>query len=276
VGTAVPLAVILFAMPGLRAETKPEIRDLVRQALAGFNKEDERLDQYGYVQRWRRSEFNGDGSVHSKRSGAWRRGREHGYWIGRSFERDGKPLTADEIARQEEAVRTFIAERKADAAAGKKPAPKKPSEEDAWIQEFPDALDYQPAGEEMIHGRPALVLAISPRPGYQPRSMRARLFEKMRGKMWIDQADHEMTKADVEMFDTVSLGFGLVGRIEKGTRFHLERQRVGPGTWLMSAQSMRFDARIMLFKTMRRESSWERSEFASRAELERAASREGK
>lgn len=252
------------------ADTKPEIRELARKALAGFNKEDQRVDDYGYVRRWRRTEFNSDGSIRNKEEGAWRRGIEEGYWVGRVFERQGRPIPADEKARQDEAVRKYLAERKSmtdEEWKKRQAANRKKNDQDEWIQEFPEALDFKVVGEEAIDGRPALILTCEPRAGYSPKSMRSRIFEKMRGKLWIDKADSEMVRAEAEMFDTVSLGFGVLGKIEKGTRFRLERRKLEGKFWLMTEQAMKFDARVMMVKSFKQENYSARSEFKHKSEL---------
>lgn len=60
-------------------------------------------------------------------------------------------------------------------------------------------------------------------------------------------------KADVEVFDTVNIGFGVLGRIEKGTRFSLHRTMVSPHTWFTESETTKFAARVMLVKTVNME-----------------------
>jgi hypothetical protein len=62
-------------------------------------------------------------------------------------------------------------------------------------------------------------------------------------------------RAEVEVFDTVNTGFGVLGRIEKGTRFFLSRVKASPDTWLTAEQTMKIAARIMLVKPLYREST---------------------
>ena len=128
--------------------------------------------------------------------------------------------------------------------------PRKPEQgrkrDNAWFYELSDALEFRETGEETVDGRPALVVELSPRAGYRAKNMRARLFEKMRGKVLVDKADAELVRADVEVFDTVSVGLGILGKVNKGTQFHLERRRVAEGTWLTNMQQVLFGARIML------------------------------
>ena len=56
----------------------------------------------------------------------------------------------------------------------------------------------------MLNGRPTLLMEATPKPGYKAKNMRARVFEKMKARIWIDKASSELVKADADMFDTVT------------------------------------------------------------------------
>jgi len=224
----------------------------------------------GYVRRNDHRQYHSNGSMKQGRSWTVEREFRDGISVIRLLERDGKPIPAEERQAEEDRIRKYIAEVKAmtpEQTARQKEERernrRKESDEDEWIKEFPEALDYKPAGEEIIHGRPALVLAISPRPGYRPRNMRARVFEKVRGKVWIDKADTELVRADAEVFETVNIGLGIVGRVEKGTRFQLQRTKV-ESSWLPESQTIRFTARFLLFKSLNQESTTRYSNYRPR------------
>jgi hypothetical protein len=256
-------------------ETPQETRELIRKALAGFNREDERRGDFLFNMEGERKEFEADGRIKTQRSWKSRREIRDGLMIGYMVERDGKPLDAAEMAKQEEAIRKSIAEHKAltpqERERRRAEARKKREANDGWIQEFPEALDYKLLGEEMLNGRLAYKFAMTPRPGYKARSMQARIFEKMRGTMWVDKADGEMARGEAEMFDTVNVGFGVLGKIEKGTQFAISRRKVTQDLWLADMQRFKFDARIMLVKSMRQESVTRFTDYRHRSEAEAKA-----
>lgn len=258
------LALLLAA--SLQAETSTEIRAMVKKSLSGLNKEDEVKSGYVYRIYSERKEFDAEGKELSRSATLVQRELREGRLIGRLIERDGKPLPAAEMAQQEERIKKALAESEVPAQA---PARRRGGDQ-AWIQEFPEALDYKVVGEEAIHGRAAIVLDFFPRAGYRPSNMKARIFEKMRGRMWIDKADSEMVKTDAEMFDTVSIGFGVLAKIAKGTQFSLGRRKTGEGHWLMEWTRFRFDARF-LFKTIRQEQLTRFEDYRPRPDRARAA-----
>jgi hypothetical protein len=257
-------ATAAFARP---AETPDELRELVRKSLTGILKEEERRADFLFRVRNERKELDAAGKVTSSKSYVWERIEIDGFTFGKTLERDGKPLTAEQRKAEDEAIQKRLAELKAPttAQAAVSSQPKKRSQQEEWYQEFPEALDYRLAGEETIGGRIALRLEATPRPGYQPRNLRARVFEKMKTTIWIDKVSSELVKADAEMFDTVNVGFGLVGRVDKGTRFRLQRRMVNDGVWLIESQTIRFSARFLLFKNLRNEATTEWSNFRLRS-----------
>lgn len=257
-----PLAALLLAATAAWADTPADLRALVRKSLAGIQREEERRSQFLFKVRSERKELDSDGKVASRNSSVWERIEIDGYTFGRTLERNGKPLTTEERRSEDEAIQKRLTELKASKLPQQEPPTR--SQQQDWYKEFPEALDYKLAGEETFNGRATLRLDATPRPGYEPKNLRARVFEKLKATLWIDKASSELVKVDGEMFDTVNVGFGVVGRVEKGTRFRLQRRQVSDGVWLIDSQTVRFAARFMLFKSIRSEATTEWSEFRRR------------
>ena len=248
-----------------------DLHAVVRQSIRQMQDAGRKLSEYGFTSRHERREFNSSGQITSR--SVWVNKREliDGFMFVRTVERDGQPVAAPERAKIEEAIRERLAEMKAltpeQLAQRREEARKRSSAESAWLQEIPEALDFRLVGEESIHDRPALVMECSPRAGYRAKNVRARVFEKTRGRLWIDKAESELVKGDVEVFDTVSVGWGVLGRIEKGTRFFIQRRKVAPQTWLLEGQTIKFAARMMLFKTVHSEMITRFSDFRHQSEM---------
>ena len=270
---AILILLVLAAPSHAAAENPaPPLKEVVRKSIAGLYLEEERRGEFLFKARNERRELDASGKVTSQSSHVWERIEIDGFAFGRTIERDGKPLTPAERKSEEAAIQKRLTELKAPVRSagvgGRSPAasatpPRRPPQEE-WFQEFPEALNYKLNGEEILHGRPALRLEAEPKPGYQPKNMRARVFEKMKANIWIDKATSELVKADAEIFDTVNVGFGVLGRIEKGTHFTIQRRLVDGNVWLIESQSLRFGARILLFKNMRTESVTQWTDFHRR------------
>jgi hypothetical protein len=89
------------------------------------------------------------------------------------------------------------------------------------------------------------------------------VLEKMSGKIWIDPEEAELARADAALSGDVTIGWGLVGRINQGSHFLLERSHAASHVWLTQKQAAGYSARI-IFKTVRGESTETYSEFTPR------------
>ena len=222
-------------------------RPVMRASLERMVASDSKMADYSFDRRVIRKEFEADGKLKLESNMLMRPERVEGVWISRVLEKDGAALTEVEQRRQEETIRRKILEGKAE---GGRPPSILGRDNDDLIQEFPEALEYRLIGEEMMAGRKSWVLTCQPRAGYKAKSMRSRFFEKVRGKVWVDQAEKDLVRVDAEVFDTISVGFGLLGRVGKGTRFILNRGRVTEGHFFTESSQVNFTAKVLVFKTL--------------------------
>jgi hypothetical protein len=260
-------AVLIFVLAATAlpaADNSPEgLRRLMRETLGNLRKSDDQIKNYTFTLNSSNKEYDGHGGAKT-REVTLRREYVDGVAVSRVLVRDGQPIPEPERQKNEEAAQRRVAELKAMTAEERgrqdEQARKRRAEQDLWVSEFPDALDYKLAGEEKISGRTALVLDCSPHPGYHAHNLRARLFEKLAGKVWVDPEESEIMKADVRVSGDVSIVWGLVGRINQGTSFFLERTRVAPRVWLTSRQSANYSVHL-LFKNLHGEQSAEYSDY---------------
>jgi hypothetical protein len=169
----------------------------------------------------------------------------------RLIERDGKALSPDERKTEEEKLSKRVAGSEAESEAdyNKRMASREArrQKEREFLQELPEAFDFKLVGEDQIDGRAVWIIEANPDPGYKPRVSKAQLFQKFRGKVWIDKLDYEWVKAECESIDTVSFGFFLA-RLGKGARLTFEQVRLNDEVWLPKRIQVRYDARLALLK----------------------------
>jgi len=225
-------------------------------------------EDYLFERRQSKRELSADGRVKSETVLTLRRDPWDEQVVTRLILRDGKPIPVDELAKQEERLRKSVIEMRK--------TPMKPRfEEETWMDEMPDALEFRRAGVVERHGRVAEVYTFLPKPGYKARSLRAKAFANIRGKVWVDQADGEMTKLDVEVVEAISVGFGLLGKLDKGTHFEMERKKWDIGVWFEEWQRIRYDLRVLLVKSLRQEIETKWSNLVLRPNLKAASTGSG-
>lgn len=127
------------------------------------------------------------------------------------------------------------------------------------MQMLPDAYVFEYAGEE----NGCYHIRFSPRPSYVPHSVQARVVHAMAGDLWIDARMKRLSRIEGHLAENVDFGFGLIGRVEKGGWFQLQRVQVSPSEWKTERMQLHLNGRAILFKTIARETDEVRGGFAS-------------
>ena len=104
--------------------------------------------------------------------------------------------------------------------------------EQAVVDELTAIYEVRMTGREIIDGRPAIGYTFDPRPGYVARTPEGRIINHFSGKAWIDEADHELVRLKVDCLETVSVKFGFIFRLLKGSRGFIERRKIDGNAWL--------------------------------------------
>ncbi len=174
-----------------------------------------------------------------------------GEQVQKLIEKDDKPLSAKEAAKEDEKIEKIIDKRKNESEEDRKKREKRDEKnrEDGrkFVKEVANAYDFKLVGTEVLDGREAWVIDGEPRPGYEPQMKEAKFLSKFHGRVWIDKSDLQLAKMDIEAIDTVSFGW-VLARIHKGTRVMYEQTRVNDEVWLPEHVTFKLDARVALFK----------------------------
>ena len=114
---------------------------------------------------------------------------------------------------------------------------------------MPEAFDFRVAGEVSWEGISVYVIEATARPGYRPRSRTGKVLVQLQGKLWVDKRDYHLVKAEVEVVDTISVGFFLV-RLAKGSHAAFEQTRVNDEVWMPRRVQVSASARLGLLKVL--------------------------
>jgi len=212
---------------------------------------DRLLRNYTYVEREVDTELDGKGRTKSSKERTYDILEIYGEQVERLTEKDDKPLSEKEAAKEEEKVQKLIDKRKNESESDRKKREDKEEKERQegreFVRDVADAYNFTLVGTETVGGRDAWVIDGEPRAGFIPHAKDAKYLSKFHGRVWIDKADLQLAKLDVECLDTISWGLFLA-RFHKGSRFMLEQTRVNHEVWLPLHVTAKIDARLALFK----------------------------
>jgi len=124
---------------------------------------------------------------------------------------------------------------------------------------LPDAFLYEDAGVEngCYHMR------FRPNPNFSAHSIETRIFHAMSGELWVSQRYKRLVRLDGHIEENVDFGFGILGRVYKGSWFQLQRTQVSATDWKTERIQVHINGRAILFKTIVHETSELRRGFVA-------------
>ena len=159
-------------------------------------------------------------------------------------EKNGRPLAGADLAEEQEKRRKFI-ERQIARNLGKGEDERVPLDADLFSRYRGEVV-----GREVINGRPAIVIEFSPNSRDLPiRRRQDYLLNKLAGKVWVDEMDYDIVKAEARLTERTRVFWGILGNIENAD-LYFEQTRMGDGVYLPMHLSFFFDGR-KLFTSIR-------------------------
>src|SRR6202012_1561774 len=75
-------------------------------------------------------------------------------------------------------------------------------------------------------------------------------YQGMEGDMIIDRKALRIAKIDGTLFKDVDFGWGILGRLYKGGKFRIVQRDIGGGHWEEVEETLQFNGKILLLKSL--------------------------
>jgi len=248
--TTKPAAPSLPSTPG--SLTPEQIRDLIQRVAANDMENDKRQRDYTYIERDVENSLDGKGQTKSRETRTYEVLNIYGEQVQRLIEKDDKPISEKEAAKEEEKIQKIINKRRNESEKDRQKREEREAKDREegrqFEREIVDAYNFVLLGTELVGGREAWVISAEPRPGFIPHMKYANYLSKFHGRIWIDKADVQMSRMDVEALDTVSWGL-FIARFHKGSHFMIEQTRINDEVWLPRQVNFKIGVRVALLKS---------------------------
>jgi hypothetical protein len=178
---------------------------------------------------------------------------------GRTYKRlievDGKPLEPAELARRdaerEQSLRDAEERRRKESPKERAARLEKEAEDfrerNAVLDDALAVFDVRFTRRDFSTGQPVLIGTATPRRDARVTTREGRWLKQFAGEVWISEADHQIVRLDMRALDDVSIGWGIVGRVHKGSRFVFARRKI-EDTWLPAEVTFQATGRTLLFR----------------------------
>ena len=176
--------------------------------------------------------------------------------LSKTIQMDGHPLTAQEQEDDEQKMHRFVTD------AGVRQKLKQDNQQDAHqaaslTKMLPDAFLWTKTEQRGAEA----TLAFRPDPKFHPPTREARVFAAMEGTMVVNTKQKRIKSLKGTLTQDVDFGFGLLGKLEKGGTFDVERQQIGPKIWEITATHIHIHGHALIFKSISEEQDEETSEY---------------
>jgi hypothetical protein len=224
----------------------PSGEDVLRHVLAAVkNPEIRRASaQFRSVQHTVIEKLDEKGRLREREDRVYDVGPLAGGVYARLVEKNGRSLSPTELQDEQQRQQRFV-ERSASQKFGGGDSDRVPLD-----QELFDRYKAEVVGREWVAGRPQIVLHFWPRSNDMPiRRRQDYVLNKLTGKVWIDEQDWEIVKADAHLTERVRVLLGLVAALDKAD-LNFEQIRMGDAVYLPLRLTANFEGR-KLFSTLR-------------------------
>ena len=162
--------------------------------------------------------------------------------LSRVIERNGQPLPE---SQQRQEMNAFIND---SAAQTKQRKSGQHDDEQAaeLLKMLPDAFIWSKEGDRGND----MVLHFKPDPQFRPPDIEARVFASMEGEIAVDRDQYRIASLKGHLIRDVKIGYGLLGRLEAGGTFDVERRELTPKVWQIVETHVHIQGHALIFKTI--------------------------
>ena len=211
--------------------------------------------KYEYEKRSRVEELNSRGEMIQSTEKAYRVVVIQGWPYSRLLKVQGQRLSDAEIRREDQKEQEFR-----NKVAGREIGKRRNKKELLVTPELLERYDFTVVRGEPYRGRNATVLEFKPKSNNPEENFQDKMYNRIAGKIWVDDEEAEISKLDAHLTEEVSLGWlGMLGSL-KNCDLVMERQRMPDGVWVNAKHTLYIVARKLL-STSRYRASEESNNF---------------
>ncbi|MGA2695646.1 MAG: hypothetical protein ABSE92_06275 [Terriglobales bacterium] len=158
---------------------------------------------------------------------------------------NGRPLNSQEETAESKRIVEFVNSKQEQEKASRA------QEKDAaqcieFLKKIPEAFMFDDGGRVGDFRR----LTFKPNPSFQSHSWQDRILHAMEGEMLVSPSEFRLVAMRGRLVEDVKFGGGLLGHLQRGGEFHLERHNIGDGHWEMTNLEVNMTGKALLFKSI--------------------------
>ena len=169
---------------------------------------------------------------------------------------NGRVLTPEELRKEDARIDEFVRD-PAQQAKQRKEGAQDDKRAETMTRMLPDAFLWSVKADS----GDTVTLGFVPNPDFDPPTMECRVFAAMAGVIVVNKAQNRIQTIKGELTDDVKFGWGLLGKMNKGGTFDVERRQLMPNVWEITESHVHIEGHALLFKSIGEQDDEVKSEF---------------
>jgi hypothetical protein len=243
-----PVLILASDKPNL-PRREDVIRRLVERAKAWKDKDESEEKQLSYSERVVTNKLQVDGALKEREEKIYQVAPVNGEPTRKLVQKNGKPPSPSDLKEEQEHHR-----KEREAFRKRKDSGVENTIE--LNEELVGKYEFVILGEEVVGDRPVYVLSFKPKSNNLPvRRKIDYVLNHIAGKVWVDQEDYEIAKAEMRLTESAQIWWGLLASL-RGFTAAFEQTRLPGGFWFLKHVDSTVDARILFSTVHRKQEVW--------------------
>lgn len=227
----------------------PDIVALMRDVEANQRKSEAIEKDYIYRSVETRREFDSHGATRKTSVTESDHFWVNGVPVRRLVKKDGKEMSPEEIARENERIDRIAAKanekrEKADNA-GKETDPS--GNDEVTVSRLLELGSFSNPRRVLLNGRPTIAVDFTGDPKAKTRNRAEEVIRDLAGTAWIDEQDHVLAQVEGHFVNSFKVGAGVIASVQKDTQFAMLQTKVNGEVWLPARYEGRGALHALLF-----------------------------
>ncbi len=241
-------AALLLAAAPAQTPSKapiPDVRHLMQEVQDHQKQLDRVRESYTYNSSQTIQDLDSNGKVTKTETSDNEDFFVNGHVIERTVKKNGQALNDHDEKKETERITKLVEK------AQNTPSDQRLDGQTVSISRVLDLMDVSNPRRENYRGRSSLVFDFVGRKNAKTHGLAEDASKKLKGTIWIDEADRQVAHLEVTFVDNFNVAGGLVANVQKGSNFHFDQAPVDGGLWLPTGGEGTLQARVLLLKNMR-------------------------
>jgi len=176
--------------------------------------------------------------------------------VKKKIQQDGRPLDSAALNQEMQRIEVFVHD-PSQQAKQHKDSEQDDKRAEAMLRLLPNAFLWSVKSDTPE----AITLAFTPDPDFSAPSMEARVFAAMAGEVVVAKPQNRIQTIKGRLIRDVKFGFGLLGKMEEGGTFNVERRELAPKIWQITESHVHINGHVLLFKTISEQEDEVKTDF---------------